>query len=622
MARTLLDLFNDPDSFKYGTDYNNEIKDKPQSSGFVAGIRNYVEQESNGLRIKAAKSIVGLYGTELVRITKKRTNLVDDMKVATGGRRREGLIGSITRPLKNLKDKIGDILGFPDVAIPTFVVEEGSAAFGSGKRLFTSNRGREQDTMELLGDIKKDAAGSGLGRFIKQNAKGTPKQILKSATGSAINAGKKAVRGALFGRGTTLGSNNATQNSDQGTIYGSSTLLYDLRYSTTMEDSTQFDSEVSPLINIKLEDDNAREGSLAAVKALAAKAPKASDIKKLTAPKLNLNKKPNIGSSPTTLPKVPKFTPGNTQVYGKNEDEGEYSYSQTIENNIQRESVDSDILFGRPSDLDGKVNNWLDETKLSYSGYNAFNTKRKNDRNVDYLTNSNGYKYKDKANLKKIFDKGRIITDENIDTIIVKIGDIRFHFATITGISENLSPSWTGFRMIGSPFSSYIYDSIERTVGFSLKLYASNPLEHKQNWDNINKLSKLVYPLGYIGEAVGAIQPPITNLTLGDMYIDKFGFIESLSYTIDDDSTWELGRGQTEIDEYAELFAKTHSPYGGTTYDSLQTTDSVAWDAVQGLAEVVNYKLPKMIDISVTFKFIESRNDSEQAVIYAFKPAT
>jgi hypothetical protein len=147
--------------------------------------------------------------------------------------------------------------------------------------------------------------------------------------------------------------------------------------------------------------------------------------------------------------------------------------------------VDSDILFGRPSDLDGKVNNWLDETKLSYSGYNAFNFKRKNDRNVDYLINSNGYKYKDKANLKKIFDKGRIITDENIDTIIVKIGDIRFHFATITGISENLSPSWTGFRMIGSPFSSYMYDSIERTVGFSLKLYASNPLEHNEYWDNI-----------------------------------------------------------------------------------------------------------------------------------------
>jgi hypothetical protein len=131
----------------------------------------------------------------------------------------------------------------------------------------------------------------------------------------------------------------------------------------------------------------------------------------------------------------------------------------------------------------------------------------------------------------------------------------------------------------------------------------------------------VVYPLEYIGTP-GAIRPPVTNLTLGDMYIDKFGFIESLSYTIDDDSTWELGRGQTEIDEYAELFAKTHSPYGGTTYDSLQTTDSVAWDAVQGLAEVVNYKLPKMIDISVTFKFIESRNDSEQAVIYAFKPAT
>jgi hypothetical protein len=628
--------------YKYGTNYKNIIKNKPVRSNFVSNIKSYADQERNGLRIKAAKGVISLYGTDIIRIKNQKTNLIDDMKKSTLDPRpaATGRLAAIGNFADRLKDKIGDILGFPEIPIPTWVVEQGTDANGSGGRLFTPNSGKEQNTMKHLADIRKDAAGSLVGKFLAQNARGTPSQIKQQMAGGLASASKKAVRGSRWIQ-SDMGENEPARNMDQGMIYGSGTgpvmanvgfvtatrqpvirpmKRNDYMYSITMENSTQYDSIVSPLLDVKEDREQKITDSVARVKGLADTAPKPSDAKKITPPPLNLNKKPNIGSSPTTLPKVPKFTPGNTQVYGTNEDDGEYSYSQTIENNIQRESVDSDILFGRSSDLDGKSNNWLDDAKLSYSGYNAFNFKRKNDRDVDYLENSNGYKYK--KDLIKIFDKGRIINDENIDTIIVKIGDIRFHFATITGISENLSPSWTGFRMIGSPFSSYMYDSIERTVQFSLKLYASNPKDHKQNWDNINKLTKLVYPLDYIGDTVGAIRPPITNLTLGDMYINKFGFIESLSYQVDDESPWELGRGQVEIDEYAELFNKTHSSYGGPTYDSLKTTDSVAWDAVQGLAEVVNYKLPKMIDISVTFKFIESRNDTEKAVIYAFKPAT
>ena len=528
MGRTLLDLFNDPDSFKYGTDYNNEIKDKPQGSGFVAGIRNYAEQEADGLRIKAATSIISIYGTQLIRITKQRTDLVESMKKSTGGESDPGIIErglnglgdtNLGRKVLSVKEKALNKLGFPKTPIPTFVVEDGTernhfvaSDMGVGSSL--TGPGNEQDTMEYLAEIRNDAAGKLVGKLLKQGGGGTPKQILNQAAGGAIKTGKKVVRGALFGSGTSIGTNEP-QSNDFNQIYGSG----DQRYSKIMESSIKFDSTTSK------------------------------------------------------------------------------------------------VTDGRVSDLDGSSVNWLDKGIIN----NIFNTERKNDRDVDYLKNSNGYKYK--GTLRKIFHKGQILNDENINTIIVKIGDIRFHLATITGISENLSPSWTGFRMIGSPFSSYMYDSIDRSVQFSLKLYASNPLEHKQNWDNINKLSKLVYPLEYIG-IPGAIRPPITNLTLGDMYINKFGFIESLSYQIDDESSWELGRGQTEIDEYSELFTKKHSPYGGSIYDSLQTTDSVAWGAVQGLAEVVNYKLPKMIDISVTFKFIESRNDSEQSVIYAFKPAT
>ena len=608
MARTILELFEDSSSYKFGTNYNEAIGDKPKGSGFVANVRNYAEQESDGLRIQAAKSIVSLYGTEVVRITKQRTTLVDDMKKATGGEENPGLLskafgGKIKDTVNKVKDKVSDVLGLPSTPIPTFVVKQGK----EDPDMYSGKNGDEPDTMENLAKIRNDAAGSGLGKFLKQNAKGTPKQILKQSAGGALKAGKKAVRGKLLGRGTSLGTADGDENGFEQ-IYGSG----DKSYTSTMEDSTQFDSTVSPLLNIKLEDDNAREGSLAAVKAASERAPKPSDIKKLTAPPLNLNKKPNIGSSPTTLPKVPKFTPGNTQVYGKNEDEGEYSYSQTIENNIQKESKSSDILFGRPSDLDGKSNNWLDEGKLlSYSGYNSFNTKRKNDRDVDYLQNGEGFKYQ--AALKKIFHKGQVLNDENIDTIVVKIGTVRFHYAVISGLSETVTPSWSSFKMVGSPFNAYTYDSVERSVSFNIKLYANNPSEHKENWDNIKKIVSYTYPLDYIG-AAGAVTPPITSLTLGDMYKDKLGFIDSLTVSVDDESTWELGRAGTEIEEYEELFSKKHLKDGAPI--ELKSSDSVAYSAVQDLTLVKNYKLPKVVELQIGFKFIESRRNAGQ---YAFK---
>jgi len=596
MARTLLELFEDSSSYKFGTNYNEAIGDKPKGSGFVANVRNYAEQEADGLRIQAAKSIVSLYGTEVVRITKQRTTLVDDMKKATGGEDEPSLLskafgGKIKDTVNKVKDKVSDVLGLPSTPIPTFVVKQGK----EDPDMYSGKNGDEPDTMENLAKIRNDAAGSGLGKFLKQNAKGTPKQILTQGAGSALKAGKKVVRGALFGRQTTLGTADGNENGFEQ-LYGSG----DKSYTAQSEEFIQPNAQISSLIDPEFEvaDPHGRWTYLGGRYQSAGIS---GDVR---------NSSIAIGDSGlqksinTDLP------------YSKLDKDGvENNYSKQILNgqflqpgNKSTRMLDGlklkgeTIHEGRPSDLDGTTNNWLDESKLKYSGYNAFNTKRKNDRDINYSENSNGYKYK--KTLTKIFHKGQVLNDQNIDTIVVKIGSVRFHYAVISGISETFSPSWSSFKMVGSPFNAYTYDSIERSVSFTITLYPNNPKEHKENWDNIRRIISGTYPFDYIGIA-GAVTPPITSLTLGDMYKNKPGFIESLTVSVDDESTWELGRGKTEIDEYEELFSKSHLRDGAPI--KLKESDSVAYSAVQDLEEVKNYKLPKIVELQIGFKFIESR---------------
>jgi hypothetical protein len=600
MARTLLELFEDSSSYKFGTNYNEAIGDKPKGSGFVANVRNYAEQEADGLRIQAAKSIVSLYGTEVVRITKQRTTLVDDMKKATGGEEEPSLLskafgGKIKDTVNKVKDKVSDVLGLPSTPIPTFVVKQGK----EDPDMYSGKNGDEPDTMENLAKIRNDAAGSGLGKFLKQNAKGTPKQILTQGAGSALKAGKKVVRGALFGRQTTLGTADGNENGFEQ-LYGSG----DKSYTAQSEEFIQPNAQISSLIDpeFELEDPTGRWTYLGGRYQSAGIS---GDVR---------NSSIAIGDSGlqksinTDLPYSKLDKDGVENNYSKQISEAQYIQPDNTSTRMLDglELKGETIHEGRPSDLDGTTNNWLDESKLKYSSYNTFNTKRKNDRDINYLENGEGYKYE--ATLKKIFHKGQVLKDENIDTIVVKIGSVRFHYAVISGISETFSPSWSSFKMVGSPFNAYTYDSIERSVSFTITLYPNNPKEHKENWDNIRRIISGTYPFDYIGIA-GAVTPPITSLTLGDMYKNKPGFIESLTVSVDDESTWELGRGKTEIDEYEELFSKSHLRDGAPI--KLKESDSVAYSAVQDLEEVKNYKLPKVVELQIGFQFIESRPVSE-----------
>ncbi len=107
--------------------------------------------------------------------------------------------------------------------------------------------------------------------------------------------------------------------------------------------------------------------------------------------------------------------------------------------------------------------------------------------------------------------------------------------AIISGLTETSTPSWSSNKFVGNPYSFHIYDGIERSVAFNIKLFAASPIELNVIWERLKILTSYTYPT--IGG--GLTTPPIITFRLGDMYVDREVLVDSLTYTIPDESNWE-----------------------------------------------------------------------------------
>ena len=111
----------------------------------------------------------------------------------------------------------------------------------------------------------------------------------------------------------------------------------------------------------------------------------------------------------------------------------------------------------------------------------------------------------------------------------------------VTGLSENVSPEWTNFRYLGSPFKVNRYLGVERALQFTLKLYYTTVQEKLVMIKKVNYLKSLAFPYEEISEMKYGISPNLFYLTIGDMYKNIYGYIESLSFEIDDNTVWPNG---------------------------------------------------------------------------------
>ena len=163
----------------------------------------------------------------------------------------------------------------------------------------------------------------------------------------------------------------------------------------------------------------------------------------------------------------------------------------------------------------------------------------------------------------------------------------------VTGLSENVSPEWTNFRYLGSPFKVNRYLGVERTLQFTLKLYYTTVKEKDVMIKKVNYLKSLAFPYEEISQmkygtspneqtSQYAFSPNLIYLTIGDMYKNIYGYIESLSFDIDDNTVWPSG-----------------DPNGDDTGD--------------------NTLYPSVIDVQIGMKIIENHKTETQGITTKYK---
>ena len=597
---TLKEIYEGQSSWIFGTNYTSLKSD----------TETLVEQETSGIRIKSAVEINNplIYGNEATRIAIRSTPTLDKMKDSTGGEGGDGgligkgiaaLTGGSLNSLSDVRDKFNSKLGILTSAIPTFVDNHGDL-----------QKGAEPDTMITLGKIRKDAAGTELGKFLKNSGGGNFQTIGRNLLGQGISLVKDKARDVLLGKSQSIGENILGGGTSEDSAFPYSSQQ---SYSTSIRNAknneadpskiqSQGTEKVSELTsktkeglfkkktigesisnsNSSLDSDREYRSDAPYTKYIETyltqdseetdleipSAETEDDLAKKTATSQEKNKK--LGEDTTPNIEYSKENKYSSIVRDEATDDDQSGEFTRIDlTTLPQNSTDRGTSFFR---LPQYSKNPYD-INLRYPKQAGSSTPSANMDSLYGITNGS-----DKLNSNGISDGSITSTQdlENSDLIpfwIRPLGGNSVHFrASLNGISENVTPSWSGNKFYGNPYSFYTYQGVERNCTFTLQMFCYNELELAAMWEKISIVTKQCYPTIGGDDQRRYVTPPIIQFRLGSMYNNKNGFIESLTYNIPDNGTWEI--------------------------------------AQNGLY------LPKLVDVALTIKLIESVGDEN--VLYNY----
>ena len=574
---TILELFQNQNSYRYGTNYS-EVKSDTET---------LIEQETTGIRVKSLVELNNplLYGNESVRIANRTTKSVEDMKNSTGGESSDGgliglgiskLTGGKLNSISDVRNFTNNKLGIPANPIPTYVD-------GTGEL----QKGIEPDTMITLAKIKKDASGTELGKFLKQSGGGNLRTIGRNLVGEGISLVKDKIRDKLFGSLAGIGENSPTNSSyEYSSVNPYSSTISIAKNTEPNADKlqlvqTQAKEKVDALksktadilkktkkVDEKVEDNSTDDSDPYSVRNQTfiikdstetnLSVPSAeSDTEKKQDTNNDLTAKKPLGEKQedSEISDENKYSDIIRQEQVDDREEGTFSRIDLTKipgNNAER----TPKLFrtvGGPSELGIQTNNPYDD-EVGYTstvGKSTHEQKGLSSNNSD-LINSVGFpvngEYKDGD---VTYTKDEL---ESLDLIPLWISGLDssapvFFRTIITGLTETVSPSWSSGKFVGNPYNYYTYDGVERNVSFNLSLYCMNQYELMKTWERVTYLTSKAYP----NIKDNLVNPPFIRFRLGDIYKNKTGFIESLSYTMPDNGNWETELDGSLLPKYVDV---------------------------------------------------------------------
>jgi len=281
-----------------------------------------------------------------------------------------------------------------------------------------------------------------------------------------------------------------------------------------------------------------------------------------------------------------------------------------------KEKVGNDELKKQSESNDG-----LDPKRGGAASFEASSERYSNKDGISKVFETKGFRNDaDKINQSGIYkeegmnDEVTKLNDGELDFVPLKFKNVKTNEVTnfrgtITGLSETISPSWDSAKFSGNPFDFYTYTGVSRNVTFNFIVYPMNAYELVNNWTKLGFLTSLCYPLAYQGGDLGSVSAPFIFFTLGDMYKNRFSYIDSLQYTIPDTSNWQMDADVAGYDP------KLGDEGSGRYFSKFGVNNPIKPNK--------NYKLPHLIEVAITIQLVEARaNTEDRGKLYSFKPNT
>ena len=549
---TILELFR---GSTFDTDVDSKSKEGKGTT--FSQIKSFAEQELSGVRVKSAVELNNplIYGNEATRIALRSTPEKDTMiesKKPDGAPPKAGEGGLIGGTITKVRNKVNSALGVPQTLIPSsYINSEG---------LDDPKLGIQSGYLDRIAKIKDGGKGTFVGGLLSG---GNPKTIAKQAAGNLLKEAKGKVRDALF-------KNNPFASKDPN------------EDKKGIESTAEFDS-------------------------------------------FSLQNKDNKNIYETTSEKNDSYSEQSlNNVKETDSDSGEFGILQLYKGN---EDTIKQLRVGRGyTNPSGKMKVGI-KPKTKFEGVEPLDAdfkaddKKYNQGEIAKVFETKGFRNDaDKINQSGIYkeegmnDEVTKLNNGELDFVPLKFKNVKTNEVTnfrgtITGLSETISPSWDSAKFSGNPFDFYTYTGVSRNVTFNFTVYPMNAFELVNNWTKLGFLTSLCYPLAYQGGDLGSVSAPFIFFTLGDMYKNRFSYIDSLQYTIPDTSNWQM---DADVAGYDPKLDDTGS---GRYFSKFGVNNPIKPNK--------NYKLPHLIEVAITIQLVEARaNTEDRGKLYSFKPNT